>query len=170
MSVPRGPSILTYHHRETLFIKITADNGLVGWGETYRLAGAEAVIREVLGPLLIGKAPLPSRVLHRQMLSATFENGFAVGGVDLALHDLWGKSLGLPVHALYGGAQRQTVAAYASMPGYYDDRRPEEHWVEEALALQTRGFGAMKFRIGRFPPEREMPILARVREALGPDV
>jgi D-galactarolactone cycloisomerase len=167
MTTPRGPSILTYHQRETLFIKLTTDSGLVGWGETYRLAGAEATIRDVLGPLLIGSRPIPSRALHQRMLSATFENGFAVGGVDLALHDLWGKSLGVPVHALYGGAQRLSVSAYASMPGYYDDRPLEEHWVDEALALQARGFRAMKFRIGRFAPDREMPILARVRDAVG---
>jgi D-galactarolactone cycloisomerase len=170
MGTPRGPSILTYRVRESLFIKLTTDEGLVGWGETYGLAGAEAVIRDVLGPMLIGQPPVSSRALHRQMLSATFENGFAVGGVDLALHDLWGKALGLPVHALYGGARRQSVPAYASMPGYYDDRQPEDHWVEEALALQTRGFGAMKFRIGRFPPELEMPVLASVRDAVGSDV
>ncbi|MBV9580564.1 MAG: mandelate racemase/muconate lactonizing enzyme family protein, partial [Chloroflexi bacterium] len=148
--------------------KLTTDRGLVGWGETYRLAGAEATIREVLAPLLIGTPPVPSKALHQRMLSATFENGLAVGGVDLALHDLWGKSLGVPVHALYGGARRDTVHAYASLPGYYDDRDPEDHWVDEALDLQVRGLQAMKFRIGRFPPEREMPILARVREALGP--
>jgi D-galactarolactone cycloisomerase len=169
MRTPRGPSILTYHHRETLFIKITTDSGLIGWGETYRLAGAESTIREVLAPLLIGQEPAPSRALHQRMLSATFENGFAVGGVDLALHDLWGKALGLPVHAVYGGAQRAKVTAYASMPGYFDDKAPEDHWVDEALALQARGFRAMKFRIGRFAPEREMPILARVREAVGPE-
>jgi D-galactarolactone cycloisomerase len=169
MSAPRGPSILIYHLRETLFIKLTTDGGLVGWGETYRLAGAEATIRDVLAPLLVGQEPRPSRALHQQMLSATFENGFAVGGVDLALHDVWGKSLGVPVHALYGGARRDTVGAYASMPGYFDDRAPEDHWVDEALQLQARGFRAMKFRIGRFAPEREMPILARVRDAVGAD-
>jgi D-galactarolactone cycloisomerase len=169
MTTPRGPSILTYHQRETLFIKLTTDTGLVGWGETYRLAGAESVIRDVLGPLLIGHDAAPSRALHRRMLSATFDNGFAVGGVDLALHDLWGKSLGVPVHALYGGAQRNRVQAYASMPGYFDNKDPEDHWVDEALDLQSRGFRAMKFRIGRFSPDREVPLLARVREAVGHD-
>jgi D-galactarolactone cycloisomerase len=166
LATPRGPSILTYHVRDTLFIKLTTDSGLVGWGETYRLAGAESVIRDVLAPLLLGQPPIPSRALHQRMLSATFENGFAVGGVDLALHDVWARTLGVPVHALYGGARRETVQAYASMPGYFDDRVPEDHWVEEALDLQSRGFRAMKFRIGRFAPDREMPILARVRDAL----
>ncbi|MBV9329237.1 MAG: mandelate racemase/muconate lactonizing enzyme family protein [Chloroflexi bacterium] len=170
MRTPRGPSILTYHARETLFIKLTTEDGVVGWGETYRLAGAESTIRDVLAPLLIGKEAAPSKALHRQMLAATFENGFAVGGLDLALHDAWGKSLSLPVHELYGGAPRDTVQAYASLPGYYDDKAPEDHWVDEALELQARGFQAMKLRIGRFSPDREMPILARVRGAVGPDL
>ena len=106
MATPRGPSILTYRERTSLFIKLTSGDGLVGWGETYRMGGVEAAIRDVLAPLLIGRDPLDSRRLHQEMLAATFSNGFAVGGMDLALHDLWGKTLGVPVHVLYGGAQR----------------------------------------------------------------
>ena len=152
MTTPRGPSILTYHQRETLFIKLTTDTGLVGWGETYRLAGVEAAIRDVLAPLLVGRDPLDARALHSEMLAATFDNGFAVGGVDLALHDLWGKALGVPVHALYGGAQRaHAVQAYASLPGYFDDRRPGGPLGRRSASRSGRdGFRAMKFRIGRF--------------------
>jgi D-galactarolactone cycloisomerase len=170
MATPRGPSILTYHVRETLFIKLTGDDGTVGWGETYRLAGVESALRDVLGPLLTGGEACPSRTLNEQMLAATFNNGFAVGGIDLALHDLWGKSLGLPVHALYGGARRTQIEAYASLPGYYDDRGPEAHWVDEVLALQEKSYRAMKLRVGRFPPDRELPIVAEVRRQLGPGV
>jgi D-galactarolactone cycloisomerase len=170
LSAPRGPSILTYQRRETLFIKITTDSGLVGWGETYRLAGVEGALRDVLTPLLIGRDPLQLRQLHMQMRSATFDNGFPIGGIDLALHDLVGKALGVPVHQMYGGALRTTVPAYASLPGYFDDQPPEEHWVAEAEALVSRGFNAMKFRVGRFDPRRELPILARVRSRIGGEV
>src|ERR1700738_2028045 len=100
MATPRGPSILTYAERSSLFIKLTTDSGLVGWGETYRMAGVEAAIRDVLTPLLLGRDPLHSRRLHQEMLAATFENGFAVGGLDLAIEDLRGKALGVPLHAL----------------------------------------------------------------------
>ena len=168
--MPRGPSILTYHARETLFIKITSDDGVVGWGETYRMAGVEAAVREVLTPLLIGRDALAMRRLHREMLAATFGNGFAVGGVDLALHDLVGKALGVPVHQLYGGALREQVTAYASLPGYHDDRGPEDHWLNEVLDLRRRGFAAMKLRIGRFPVEREAAVLRSVRDRVGPDL
>ncbi|HEX8967515.1 MAG TPA: mandelate racemase/muconate lactonizing enzyme family protein, partial [Chloroflexota bacterium] len=170
MSTPRGPSVLTYHQRQTLFIKVVTDSGLVGWGETYPMGGVQAAIRDVLAPLLLGRDPLEWRRLHREMLLATFNNGFAVGGLDLALHDLWGKALGVPVHALYGGAERQQVGAYASLPGYLDDRGPQAHWLDEAEQLTERGFRALKFRIGRFPPHVELPALARVREKVGPEI
>ena len=169
LTPPRGPSILTYQRRETLFIKLQTDSGLVGWGETYHLAGVEGALRHVLTPLLIGRDAMQLRALHTEMRSATFDNGFAVGGMDLALHDVCGKALGVPVHQLYGGALRSSVEAYASLPGYYDDRDPEEHWVEEAVELRRRGFRGMKFRVGRFDPRRELPILDQVRQTLGPE-
>jgi D-galactarolactone cycloisomerase len=90
--------------------------------------------------------------------------------VNLALDDMRGKTLGVPVHVIYGGAMRQRVEAYASLPGYYDNRGPEEHWVDEAQALTSRGFRGMKFRIGRFDPRREVRVLGAVREAVGPDI
>jgi D-galactarolactone cycloisomerase len=172
MGVARGPSILTYGERSSLFIKLTSDSGLVGWGETYRMAGVEAAIRDVLAPLVVGRDPLDSRRLRQELQAASFYNGFAVGGMDLALHDLWGKALGVPVHVLYGGALRTRLPAYASLPGYFLDaeRGPEAAWVDEAKALVADGFRAMKFRIGRFSAAREMPVLAAVREAVGPRV
>ncbi len=170
LSVPRGPSVHTYEYRETLLIKLTSEDGLVGWGETYPMAGVRSAIDDVLAPLLYGRDPLEARTLHHQMRRATFDNGFAVGGVDLALNDLTGKALGLPVHALHGGAVRSTVQAYASLPGYFVDRGPEAHWVEEACALIEGGFRAMKFRVGRFAPHREIDVLRAVRQAVGPEI
>jgi D-galactarolactone cycloisomerase len=134
------------------------------------MGGVETTIHDVLAPLLVGANPLDSRGLHAQMLRATFENGFAVGGVDLALQDAAGKALGLPVHRLHGGAVRETVQAYASLPGYFEDRPPEDHWVDEARALVDQGFRAMKFRVGRFPPAHELRVLSAVRDAVGPDI
>jgi D-galactarolactone cycloisomerase len=170
LSPPRGPSVLTYRSRETLFIKLTTDDGLVGWGETYAMAGVQAAIEGSLKPLVLGRDPLAARRLHREMQLATFDNGFAVGGLDLALNDLCGKALGVPVHALHGGAERLAVPAYASLPGYFDDRQPAVHWVNEAIELRDRGFHGMKFRIGRFDPRIELPVLAEVRAAVGPEV
>jgi len=165
MSRPRGPSILSYSRRESLFVRVSTDSGLVGWGETYALAGARSVIEHTLAPLLVGQDPLDLRRL-RQLMWAAGRSGFAVGALDIALHDLWGKALGVPVHRLYGGAQRERVTAYASLPGYIDGVHPAEHWVEEAQDLVERGFTALKLRIGRYPPDEEIAAIGKVREAL----
>jgi D-galactarolactone cycloisomerase len=167
MVVPRGPSVFTYRHRETLFIKLTTDEGITGWGETYAMPGVEAAICDGLAPLLIGRDPLEAKRLHAEMLRASFDNGLAVGGVDVALNDAAGKALGVPVHVLHGGAQRQRVQAYASLPGYFEDKHPEAHWLDEAQTLQAEGFRAMKFRIGRYTPSTEADVLDKVRAAVG---
>ncbi|MBI2755645.1 MAG: mandelate racemase/muconate lactonizing enzyme family protein [Chloroflexi bacterium] len=170
MARPRGPSILSYRQRQSLFLKVSTDAGLVGWGETYLVAGATETVQKVLAPILVGRDPLDVRRLWREMSAATFNNGFVLGGIDIALHDLWGKALGVPIHQLYGGAQRTRLPVYASLPGYEDHVGPEEHWEQEAVALVEGGFRAMKLRIGRFAPARELPVIARVREALPADV
>jgi D-galactarolactone cycloisomerase len=148
-------------------IKMTTDVGLVGWGESYALAGVRATIRDVLAPLLVGRDPLQRATLWQQMWDATFGNGFAVGGVDIALHDLCGKALGVPIHQLYGGACRPLVPAYASGLCYFPDTDPATYWLDEACELYARGFvEGIKMRIGRFSPEHELPLIARVRDAL----
>lgn len=166
MRRPRGPSILTYSERSSLFVKIATDEGLVGWGETYLLGGADRLVGDVLGPLLMGRDPRDVRGLHRQLASASFYNGFALGAVDIALHDLWGKAVGVPIHRLYGGALRERLPIYTSLAGYDDERDLEDVWMDETTALAQQGVRAIKLRIGRYPPARELAAIARVRAVL----
>jgi D-galactarolactone cycloisomerase len=162
---PVGPASVFNTARRSIYIRIATDAGLVGWGESYALAGVHAAIRDTLAPLLIGQNPLDIRRLWQAMWVATFENGFAVGGVDIALHDLWGKALGVPIHRLYGGAVRDTVQAYASS-GYIKDMDPAEQWPAEAQDVLQRGFRAWKLKIGRFAPDHELNLLADLRRSL----
>jgi D-galactarolactone cycloisomerase len=88
----------------------------------------------------------------------------------VALHDLRGKLLGVPVHALHGGAVRDRVPVYASGLCYLEGVHPRDQWVEEATSLVAAGYRAIKMRIGRFEPEVELPLVAQVRDALPADV
>jgi D-galactarolactone cycloisomerase len=166
LSRPTGPSIWLYTEREALLVKISTDEGLVGWGETSDIAGARAVIREVCAPLLVGQNPCDQRRLWRQIWDATLGHGFAVGAIDIALHDLWGQATGQSIGQLYGGALRERVPAYASALSYTEGRDPADVWQDEAAGLAAQGFRAIKMRIGRFPPEHELPLIARLRESL----
>lgn len=165
-----GPSIWLYRERESLLVKLSTDEGPVGWGETSDIAGARAVIAEVCAPLLLGADPCEHRALWRRLWGATLGHGFAVGGLDIALHDLWGKATGRSVGELYGGPLRDRVPAYASALSYVEDVDPADSWLPEATALVEQGFRAIKMRIGRYPPRHELPLIARLREALPPEV
>jgi D-galactarolactone cycloisomerase len=166
LSRATGPAGAYNRQRATIVIKLTTTEGLVGWGEAYVVAGVRDAIETTLKPLLLQEADLASGRLHQLMLDATFGNGFAVGGVDIALHDLRGKALGVPIHVLYGGARRSRVRAYASGLCYQQGVDPRETWLPEARAAAERGFTAIKMRIGGFPPEHELPLIRQVKEAL----
>jgi D-galactarolactone cycloisomerase len=161
-----GPSIWLYAERESLIVKVSTDAGLAGWGETSPIAGARAAIHEVCAPLLLGQDPRDHRRLWRQIWDATLGHGFAVGAVDIALHDLWGQASGQSIGQLYGGALRERVPAYASALSYVEGRDPADVWLDEAAALVEQGFQAIKMRIGRFPPQHELPLIAQLRQAL----
>ena len=107
-------------HRRMRFIKITADNGLVGWGETTLEGRPKSTIAAVeeISKYLIGKDPL--RIEHHWQhiyRSAFYRGGIvlmsALSGIDQALWDIAGKNFGVPVYSLLGGHVRDRVRVYA---------------------------------------------------------
>jgi len=101
-------------------LKITTDNGLVGWGESTLEGKPKSVMGAVeeLADYLIGKDPL--RIEHHWQhiyRSAFFRGGnvlmSALSGIDQALWDITGKHYGVPVYQLLGGAVRDRVRVYA---------------------------------------------------------
>ena len=104
----------------TRLVKITTDNGLVGWGETTLEGKPKSTVAAVeeLADYLIGKDPL--RIEHHWQhiyRSAFFRGGAvlmtALSGIDQALWDIAGKHYGVPVYQLLGGSVRDRVRVYA---------------------------------------------------------
>ena len=112
-----------YRHADYLrsasFVRITTDSGAVGVGETY--AGVKAplvakAIIDVLAPTIIGEDALAIQRLWRKLVDATHwtQNGIGMGvisGIEMALWDLKGKHLGVPVYELLGGLAQPVGAA-----------------------------------------------------------
>lgn len=165
-----GPSVAQSNTRDALLIKISTDSGLVGWGETADVGGTHGIIEEHLKKVLLGKNPLEHRKLWRSLWGANFGDGRAVAGCDLALHDLRGKALGLSVAEMYGGRQRDKVMGYAAAMNYTEGVRPEDQYPPEAAALAKQGFRAMKIRTGRDGHRRDLAVMHKIRDAVGPDV
>jgi len=165
-----GPSTAMSAMRDTLLVKISTDSGLHGWGETADVGGTRGIIEDHLRPLLLGKNPLNHRKLWRELWGANFGDGRAVAAIDIALHDLRGKALGMSVAELYGGRLRDSVPVYAAAMNYKEGLDPETQFPAEAAALAKRGFRAMKVRTGRFDMRRDLAVLAKIRETVGPNI
>ena len=156
--------------RQALLVKVETDAGLVGWGETAPISGARGTIDDHLRPVLIGQNPLEHRRLWRLMWGPNFGNAMAVGALDIALNDLRGKALNLPVAELFGGRLRDRVPAYASAMNYLEGLEPEDQFPKEATEMVKQGFKALKMRIGRYSVAREAKVAAAIRAAVGPNI
>jgi D-galactarolactone cycloisomerase len=170
MTRPTGPSNFLYRVRTTLIIKIETDEGIAGWGETVAFAGIRALIEEQYAAILVGRDPRDHRALWRELWGQNFGNGMALGGVSIALDDLRGKVLGVPVFELYGGRLRSRVKAYASAMNYIEGENPAEYYPKEATRLVDEGFTALKMRIGGQSIPQDLAAIKAVRKAVGPDI
>ena len=162
--------------RGATLVEIVTDTGLAGWGESICMGLqppqiAAAAIEHALKPVLLGADPRDVEVLWHRMYHHTRDYGQkgalmgAVSGVDIALWDIAGKSLGVPVHRLLGGAFRSRVEAYAT--GFYRVRGQGEakRLADEATTHRRNGFRAMKIKLG-FGVEDDIAVMRVVREAL----
>ena len=170
MSRPAGPANFYFRVRAAVIVRIQSDSGLVGWGETVALPGLKSIIEEHYAPMLIGRDPREHRSIWRELWGQNFGNGVALGGVDIALDDLRGKALGVPVAELYGGRLREKVPVYASAMNYIEGEDPAEYYPREAEELLKQGFRAMKMRIGGQPLAKDLKAIEAVRAVVGPDV
>jgi L-alanine-DL-glutamate epimerase-like enolase superfamily enzyme len=136
---------------QSVLVKITTRSGKYGWGECVGFVVPEAavsIIRELIAPLLIGKDPYDVVQIYEDLYNAMRVRGFfggyyhdAIAAVDIALWDLKGKLLGLPICKLLGSRRHPVIPAYVS--GLPKASIPER----AALAREwmDKGFAAFKF-------------------------
>jgi L-alanine-DL-glutamate epimerase-like enolase superfamily enzyme len=162
--------------RDAVLVKVTADDGRVGWGEAHhgRAPGAVAhLVNTTLRQLVLGMDALDvtgvwARVYKMQLGSHGMGAGAAIAlsGVDMALWDLRGKALGAPLYRLLGGGARP-IPAYAG--GVSLGWQEPAKLVDEARALVGQGYRALKLRLGD-TPRRDLERVAAVRQALGDEL
>ncbi len=158
--------------RSTALVKVTADDGLVGWGE----GAAADLINGLLAPLLIGQDPMDRAGLWERMFHALYNGNNAVGlagsalsALDIALWDLAGKACGLPICALLGGKVRNKIAVYATGL-YYAEGEFLDRLLDEARSYVAAGFKGMKTKVGGLSIAEDVARVRALREAIGPDI
>lgn len=182
---------------EYLFVEVRTDEGVSGWGEVTTTTptanrAVAGMVRQVSG-LLVGDDPARIEdIWHKIFRAFTYMGSRGAGtnvvsAVDIALWDVRGKVLGLPVHELLGGRVRDDLLIYT----HPDQRRfgSREGVVEEIRAIVESGHTGIKFdpfpnrpgvpladdryldgAMGRVEVGRAMELTALVREAAGPGV
>ncbi len=183
----------TEPHNNWLFVRIHTDSGITGIGEgslQYKDAALAAEL-DNFAKFLRGKDPFQIEhiwtSLHRRV---TWTGGAvtmsAISAIDLALWDIKGKALGVPVYELVGGKVRDRVPLYAN--GWFTGGRPSAHgpqgsadeatwYAEQAEAVVARGYRCLKV----YPfngtqvitPERiarGVGIVSAIRDAVGPNI
>ncbi|WP_417309258.1 mandelate racemase/muconate lactonizing enzyme family protein [Devosia sp.] len=168
-------------HRNQLIVKVETDEGIYGWGES-GLSGRE---KAVVGAIehyrewLIGKDAFNIGAIWQEMYrSQYFEGGrvlqAAISAIDIALHDIKGKALGVPVYELLGGKQRDHIPTFAST-----GISPSAEMIDQAKELKERGWNVIRFfpaqdTDGIFEPRESIaatvPWLIKAREELGDGV
>jgi L-alanine-DL-glutamate epimerase-like enolase superfamily enzyme len=178
---------------DATLVRIETECGLVGWGEAKEEVGSAgnnhgltALINHKFGPAIVGHDPRDINRIWEQLYNGVRDHyalreghvfpilgrrGIsvsAIGGIDMALWDILGKSLGAPVWRLLGGRRAARMPAYAS-GGWAD----AQGIGEQLLSYVRRGgFRAVKMRVGVIDGDVRNSV-ARVRaarEALGPDI
>lgn len=161
-----------------VLVRVKDDAGRTGLGEASVTSvwsgetqkGTIALIDEFLAPLLIGADPFDTEWISRRLDRAAFGNSFAKAALEMALLDLQGQILGVPVYKLLGGKNAEASANGIRLKFVVGA-------VEAALAadrakrMVERGWRAIKVKVARHEhPRVDVDRLKAVREAIGPDL
>ena len=166
----------------TLLVRVRTDDGLEGWGECSPMNGRviRAHIMDSLAPIVVGRDPFDIEAISEELFIRTYKiagqaQAMAISGVEIALWDLMGKSLGVPIYKLLGGAYRRRIPMYAS--SMRRDISPDDEAERLSRLVEERGFKAVKVRVGsKFgfdtdaSPGRSEAVVRSVRERLGEGV
>ncbi len=164
--------------RNQMLVKVETDEGIYGWGESglsgreLAVAGAVKHYRE----FLIGRDPMHRGALWQEMYRCQyFEGGrvlsAAISAIDIALHDIVGKALNIPVYQLLGGKQRDFVPCFATIPMNSAPQMIDDTnlLIEKGWNVIRTGFAAKQD--GVFEPRESIAPtatwLTKLREAVG---
>lgn len=154
--------------RKAILVEVRTDAGLTGWGDGYY--GGEWLVRNP--GLVIGRSPLEVEGIHESLCAPGWVQGrrqaARAGGLDVALWDLCGQALGMPVWKLLGQKYRSRIEPYCTALYRKDWPDLAAGLAAEARMWQELGYRVIKMKIG-YGVEEDLRVVRAVREAIGPE-
>lgn len=167
--------------RRSMILKLHTDEGLIGFGEPMNYEHWRVVAQAVddMAEYLVGKDPLQIEDHWQAMYRSSYSRSMpvlvgALSGIEMAMWDIFGKVVGMPVWKLLGGSVRRRIRVYTGIGG-----DTPEACAESAKAAVTKGFRAVKMVVTPTPirfvdtPKAIDAMVARVgavRDAVGNEV
>lgn len=157
--------------RQTTAVKIVADDGTYGWGES-----GSPMAMEALSNQLIGEDPTRPEFIWQKLFRVINQShGFtgpgmdAISAFDMALWDISGKVAGKPVSEMLGGGSRERIPVYATGLYYLENDFPDK-LTAEAVGYAEAGFTGMKLKVGGKTVKEDIERVRHLRNVLGPDI
>ena len=173
---PFGWSQRWTNERTTTVVKIISYDGAYGWGETHASTDALASV----ATRLIGENPERIGAIWQSIVNASYQGAGFIGiasniasAIDIALHDLVGRSRGLPVYELLGGKVRDRICAYATGLYYVPSDLEDHTWydfLEEAQGYVDQGFSGMKMKVGGLKLDEDVDRVHALRQKVGQEI
>ena len=165
--------------RNYVFVKIETDEGITGWGESTLGPMAVATLVDEFGKRLIGEDPSHIEkhwqmlYYHQHSLRGGAIQMSAISGIEIALWDIKGQAIGVPIYELLGGRIRDKIWCYGRWDGLTPEaaiERAEEFTSQGITALKGDPFDHQGIFIDRESERRAIEKMRRVREHVGDDV
>lgn len=161
-------------HHETMVVRITTSEGIVGYGEGQSPVSprtSKTAVEDLCRPILIGQDPFDVEYLWQRMFAGMRERGHytgfyidALAGCDIALWDIIGQATAKPIHKVLGGRYRDRIPLYAGVGG-----SSPEAAAEQAAKSVSEGYAGLKIH-STLSRAEILEIVAAVRERVGPKV
>jgi len=172
--IPEARHAFKSDMHETLVVRVTTDEGLVGYGEGQSPIlpdTTRTIVEDLCRPALIGADPFDVEFLWQRLFDGMRERGHPTGfyvdalsACDIALWDLKGKALDMPVHKLLGGRFRDRIELYSGCAG-----RDPDSAADRAESLVAAGYRGLKLSPAS-DHKGTVAIAAAVRDRVGPDI
>ena len=154
--------------RQSTFVRVTTQDGVFGWGEGGQPIPGAYLIKSRVADALVGLDVLASDLVHHDAARLNLQRGL-LGALDVAVWDAKGKTLGQSVASLLGGVRRTRVPGYASLHNYSESANCDDALRVLIEGAKSRGFGALKMKIGGRSLAEDIGYLRLAREVGGPD-
>lgn len=168
---PFKTALRTVDHVNDLIVRITADQGQVGFGEAPPTAvitgdtkgSIRCAIEEFIAPSLMGMDIENLDGIMARLHSCILKNTSAKAAVDMAIYDLYAKHLGQPLYKVLGGRKSQFETDITISVN------PIDEMVSDSLKAVADGFGILKVKVGK-EGLKDVDRIEAIRQAVGPDV